>query len=113
MKHFGEPMIGHDEGGWTLLELMVVLLIIAVLLAIAVGVYTGATGTANAAACRENQGVLNRAVAVAQAGGTDIDEMADLESCVVNFDRASVCPSDGTPLLFDAGTDTVTCPNHP
>lgn len=95
------------------MELMVVLLIIVVLLGIAVATYSAATNAANAAACHENQIVLNRAISVTRASGAVVDDINDLASCVVSFDKASTCPSDGTPLQYDAVTDSVICPNHP
>ncbi len=92
---------------------MVIILIIGILLAVAVASYTRASDSANAAACRENQVVMNRAIAVARASGTEIDALDDIASCIVNFDGVSTCPLDGTPLEYDPVTDTVTCPNHP
>jgi prepilin-type N-terminal cleavage/methylation domain-containing protein len=106
-----KPMLSDD--GFALIELMAVVLIIAILLGIAVAVFTAATSSANAAACRHNQQVLNRAISVARAGNAEIDEMADLETCVVNFEKASLCPADGTHLVYDSATDSVTCTNHP
>lgn len=113
MKRFSALMHADDDRGWTVVELMVVVLIIGILLAIAVAAYSAATAAANAAACRENQQVMSRAIAVARASELDVDDIDDLETCVVNFETASKCPLDGTPLVFVPASDTVTCPNHP
>lgn len=113
MKRFVVCAHSPGDGGWTLIELMAVVLIVAILLGIAVATYSAATGAANAAACRENQTILNRAVSVARASEAEVDGIDDLASSVVAFDRASVCPSDGTPLQYVAATGIVTCPNHP
>jgi prepilin-type N-terminal cleavage/methylation domain-containing protein len=113
MKRLGACTRMRRDGGWTLVELMIVVLIIGILLGIAVAAFSTATRTAVAVACRQNQQVLNRAISVARASGAEIDEMADLESTVENFDTVSLCPADRTPLEYDPATDSVTCPNHP
>lgn len=113
MKRFAARAHSPGDDGWTLLELMVVMLIIVVLLGIAIATYSAATAAANAAACRENQMILNRAISVTRASGTEVDDISDLASCVLSFDKVSKCPSDGTLLQYDAATDSVTCPNHP
>lgn len=113
MKRTRALMHTGDDHGWTVVELMVVMLIIGVLLAMAVAVFSTASDSASAAACRENQQIMNRAIAVARASGAEIDEMDDIAASVVNFDKVSTCPLDGTPLEYDSVTDTVTCPNHP
>lgn len=103
-----------DEGGYTLAELMTVVLIIAVLLAMALASYVPATHAANAAACRNNQEVFERAFSVALAQtGIRPDALDELAPFVASYDRSVHCPEDGAALTLDAATGDVGCPNHP
>ncbi len=103
----------RGDQGFTLLEVVFVVLIMTILLGIAIATFVTSTGAANAAACRGNQDALNQAVTIAASTGEPADELADLEPYIKNFDNKIVCPEDGTPLEFDAVTGTVSCPNHP
>lgn len=101
------------DGGFTLLELLAITVVIMILLSAAIATYVAATASANAAACKENRKVCESAAVIASATmGTDLDEIEDLRPFVKNFDTASSCPADGAPLLFSALTLDVTCPNH-
>src|SRR5476649_2561913 len=61
--------VGEAEAGFTLIELMVVLLIIAILLAIAIPTFLGVTSSANDRAAQSNlTNGLTEAVAQYQAG---------------------------------------------
>lgn len=102
----------HGDNGFTLLEVTFVILIMSILLLIAVATFTATTGSANAAACRSNQNALNKAVIIAASAGDQPDEMSDLEPYIDDYDSATVCPQDGTPLQYDVTTNFVTCPNH-
>jgi prepilin-type N-terminal cleavage/methylation domain-containing protein len=59
-----DPRVGHSEAGFTLIELMVVLLIIAILLAIAIPTFLG---VANSAGDRAAQSNLTNALTEAKA----------------------------------------------
>ena len=103
----------RGDQGFTLLEVAFVVLIMSILLALAIATYSATTDAANAAACRSNQGALNKAIAIADTAGDEPDELADLEPYITDFDDKLTCPEDGTPLVLDASTGTVSCPNHP
>ncbi|HWE68520.1 MAG TPA: prepilin-type N-terminal cleavage/methylation domain-containing protein [Acidimicrobiales bacterium] len=67
--------LGHDdEQGFTLIELMVVVLIIAILLAIAIPTFLGARNTANARAAQSN---LRNALTAEQTQYTNTQAFSD------------------------------------
>jgi len=107
-----------EDEGFSLTELMVVLLIVGLLLMIAIASYVPATARAASAACTQNRKVLEHAF-VASIAAREIDApegtetLESLRPYVQNFDQASVCPSDGTTYTLIPTTGDVICPNHP
>lgn len=105
----------RGEEGFTLAELMVIVLIIAILLGIAVAAYIPASRAASSAACRHNQEILQEGASLAScmAGVPPADDITDLAPYVRDFGTVSVCPLDDTPLIYDPATKDISCPNHP
>lgn len=105
----------RGDDGFTILELMAVILVIGVLVSIAMASYVPATSSAAAASCRQNQQVLERAIAVysAEHNGAPVTDLDTIEPYVRSFAKASVCAADDTPFVYDAATGSVSCPNHP
>ncbi len=106
----------HDTG-FTLVELMVVVLIIGILALVAVGSYQALSARASQAACLANQRTLYDAMNVYRArnGGsvpttTTVDFLSDYAN---TWEFISVCPLDKSPLTFDPTTTSIICPNHP
>lgn len=89
-------MFRKDEG-FTLVELMVVVLIIGILVAIAVPVFLSASANAQAKSCQANQRTWNGALQTYQANtGTAVAITAGLLGTTA-----------GTPALFGNGANAV------
>ncbi|MDY0340001.1 MAG: type II secretion system protein [Coriobacteriia bacterium] len=102
------------DSGFTLAELMTIVLIIGILVSIAVAVYVPATQSAASIACKYNQRVLEDAYvqAVTAENGASPTDIDDLAPYVNNLDRVKVCPLDGAELELDTDTGEISCP-HP
>jgi type IV pilus assembly protein PilA len=85
------------DGGFTLVELMVVVLIIGILVAIAVPVFLNASANAQAKSCQANQRLINGAIQVAAA---NLD-LVPIGSPVTGYGTKAV---PGTPLAASALT---------
>jgi competence protein ComGC len=106
---------GHrnvDEG-WTLLEVMAVVLILGILVAIAVASYSLATERAKRVACQANQRALNTAVIVYEQEheGAVPPDLGSLRPYVAN-DGFTRCPS-GVAYTYDTTSGLIACPIHP
>lgn len=104
----------RDDQGYTLVELLVVGVILAILISIALLSYYSSTARARTITCQHNQRLFNEAVYIYEAEhGTPPAIVDDLEDYVEHFDGAVTCPNaDGTQLEYDAASGRVTCPNH-
>lgn len=107
----------RDQAGFTLVELMVVVLIIGILALVAVASYQALTARAAQSACISNQRTLYSAVNVYRmdhAGEVPTSTaLTFLEQYANTWEFISVCPLDGSPLTFDPATVSINCPNHP
>ena len=108
------PTKRPNDEGFSLIELLVVGVILAILVSIALLSYFASTARARTITCEHNQRLFNEAVFVYQAEHGDTPAViGDLEGYVESFDEAIQCPNgDGTTLEYDAANERVDCPNH-
>ncbi len=101
------------EEGFTLLEVLAVVLILGVLVAIAIGSYKLSTDSAKRVECLSNVRNLNTAVMVFEQRNGALP--ADIESLqpYVASKVATTCPADGRAYVYQELTGEVACPNHP
>ena len=99
----------RSKKGFTLVELMVVVIILGILVAIAIPIYNNVTGDAQKKACAANERTLEGAVAMYQAanGGEMPDSLDDLKTDFI--EAIPKCPVDGSKGYTLNSDGTVSC----
>ncbi len=96
----------RNQKGFTIMELMIVIVIIGILIAIAVPAYNNFVARARAATCQANQRTLESADGLLFADtAAHADDAADLAPYLNNA-ADIVCPSGGA---YDFDEGDVTC----
>ena len=110
----------RNERGFTLIELMVVILIIGILVAIAVPVFNAARESAYASTCKANLRTIDGAVETykASTGNAYPTDSATIQAALVpNYIKKwPACPTDKRAYVVTAGATStqapvITCPN--
>ena len=107
-----------EQKGFTLIELITVIIIIGILSAMAVPKFINLSDQANAAKCKSNQAALESAATMAYAESAGVGNPAypaaigDLAAFMTSGYTPN-CADGVTALAYNvAGNGEVTCPNH-
>ena len=108
----------QGQKGFTLIELITVIIIIGILSSVAVPKFINLSDQANAAKCKSNQAALESAATMAYAASAAAGNpaypaaIADLEPFMTSG-YTNLCADGATALAYNvAGNGEVTCANH-
>jgi len=97
----------RDQRGFTLMELMIVIVIIGVLAAIGVPAYKNYVTEAKESACNANRNTIATALGMYYAEhGEYTNDFSKLADYVTNIDAINKCPAEGTITIANRVTDS-------
>ncbi len=108
----------HQQDGFTLFELVIMIMIIAILAGVAVPKFINLTEEAKQAKCVYNQVVLENAALVAcehnaLAGNPGYPAQLDGAQQFITSGYTTKCADGTTDLIYNSTNGAVNCPNHP
>jgi len=104
----------HGENGFTIVELMVVLLILGILFGIALASFLFSVSASKNTACKANLKILREAVNRYYANSDSYPP--DLQALVPDYIESAsslYCPESGEAYEYDPLTGEVKCPFNP
>ena len=102
-----------SQSGFTLIELIMVIVILGILAAVAVPKFVDLSGNAETSACKSNQAVIESAAAIKYAENAAAGNAAFPSDVLTNTTyyangKVPTCPSGGK-YTYDKDKGTVTC----
>lgn len=104
----------EKKNGFTLVELVVTITIVAILTAITVAVYIQVTQRAKNVTCQSNLRILRSAIVVYRTANLkNPPSLTDLDPSFVQDVTGLSCPASGIPYVYDPEAAEVKCGYQP